>query len=244
LTFRHWVAAAGLAVLAVTTLFGVYRLVNARCFALTGPVICRFETVRPVVALSFDDGPTELGVRSVLPVLKAHGARATFYVVGSEVAARPHLVREIDAAGHDVGNHSFTHTRLLGRSAAFYDDEIARTQAVLREAGVAPVTFRPPFGDKLFGLPLAVARAGLQTVMWDVSDPATKEPEKYAREVVSAARPGSIILMHPMYPDNETARQALPAILEGLERKGLEVVSVEELLASAAPASTAPYGPS
>jgi len=238
-TLRLWPTAAVVAVLAVTMLFGVYRLVNARCFALTGPVTCRVHTVRPVVALSFDDGPTELGVRSVLPVLEAYGARATFYVVGSEAAERPHLVREIDAAGHEVGNHSFTHARLLGRSAAFYDDEIARTQAVLREAGVVPVTFRPPFGDKLFGLPLAVGRAGLKSVMWDVSDPGTSDPDQYAREVVSAARPGSIILMHPMYPDNQTARQALPAILEGLRRKGLEVVSVKELLAPADAVSSA-----
>jgi peptidoglycan/xylan/chitin deacetylase (PgdA/CDA1 family) len=233
-THRRWITAAGAVVLLLASLFGVHRLVNARCFALTGPVICRVETSRPLVALSFDDGPTELGVRAVLPVLQAHGARATFFVLGSQVTASPHLVREIIAAGHEIGNHSFTHTRMLGRSQAFYDDEIGRTQAVLRQVGIVPETFRPPFGDKLVGLPLAVARAGLQTIMWDVSDPGTSDPDVYADEVVSAARPGSIILMHPMQTQNETARQALPAILEGLRRKGLEAVSVQELLASTA----------
>ena len=74
-------------------------------------------------------------------------------------------------------------------------------------------------------------RAGLEMVTWDVEDPQTTDPARYAAEVVREARPGSIILIHAMYPANQTARDALPAILDGLKAKGLAVVTVRQLTA-------------
>jgi peptidoglycan/xylan/chitin deacetylase (PgdA/CDA1 family) len=121
----------------------------------------------------------------------------------------------------------------LGRSGRFYDAELERTQALLHAAGGASRLFRPPYGKKLVGLPLAAGRHGLTIVTWDVEDPTTADPEAFARKVVAQARPGSIILLHAMYPANDTARAALPRILEGLEAKGLGVVSVGALMASA-----------
>ena len=72
-------------------------------------------------------------------------------------------------------------------------------------------------------------------VMIDVEEPTTSDPAAYARDVVAAARPGSILLLHTMYRANQTARDALPLILEGLRAKGLRAVSVGELAASARP---------
>lgn len=230
---RVIVGLIAVALVSLASLYGLYRLINARCFALTGPAICRVQTEQPLVALTLDDGPTEQGVAAVLPVLDAYGARATFFMVGNEARVRPHLVAQVAAAGHEIGNHSMTHARLLLRPAAVYDAEIGGAQNALREAGgAAPVNFRPPYGDKLVGLPLAAKRAGLPVIMWDIADPETSDPAIYARQIVEAARPGSIILMHPMYPANETARQALPAMLEGLHAKGLRVVTVRELMAA------------
>lgn len=227
---RFFRMAAAAAVLLMALGYGAYRLVNARCLAIGTPAICRVDTDRPRVALSFDDGPTARGMDAVLPALDRHHARATFFLTGSVAQAHPDLARRILSAGHEIANHSYTHSRMIFRARAFYDEEIARTQAVLRSVGGSSDLFRPPYGEKLFGLPAAVKRHNLRMVMWDVEDPRTKDPEIYARRVVDAARPGSIILMHAMYAPNETARRALPRILDGLAAKGLEVVSISELL--------------
>jgi len=144
-------------------------------------------------------------------------------------------VQRIVADGHEIGNHSFNHHRMVYRSSEFYDDEIRRTDAVLQAAGAPkPTLFRPPFGKKLIGLPLAVDRNGKKMIMWDSGDPPDRVPEVYARKVLEQVRPGSIILIHPMYSANATERAALPLILEGLASRGLRMVTVSELLAAGA----------
>jgi len=230
---RLAIGVAAAILLGFAGLYGLYEVSKARCFTLTGSVVCRVETDRPVVALTFDDGPTERGLDAVLPVLEAHGARATFFLIGREAAARPDLVRRIVAAGHEVGDHSWSHQRMAFRPQGFYEDELRRTEAVLDAArGPGPRLFRPPYGKKLIGLPLAARHRGLTMVTWDVEDPATTDPALYADEIVARARPGSIILMHPMYGANGTARAALPRVLAGLKAKGLKVVPAGELVAT------------
>lgn len=219
------------ALLLLACAFGVFELSRARCFALGAPAVCRVSTTAPVVALTFDDGPTTTGLAAVLPELQRHGARATFFLIGRDAEKHPELVRTLLAAGHEVGNHSFSHVRMVGHSPAFYEAEVARTQTALAAAGAQPRFFRPPFGKKLIGLPRAVNHAGLVMVTWDVEDPPTTDPRAFASQVVAQAHPGAIILIHPMYPANRTARDALPMILDGLAARGLRVVSVGELLA-------------
>lgn len=218
---------------AVATVVALWQVSKARCFALVGPVTCRLETSRPEVALTFDDGPTPLGVDAILPLLEAHGARATFFMIGEEMARRPELVARLRAGGHELGNHSYSHRQMVGRTEAFYHRELTRTEALLVKAGPSSGLFRPPHGKKLIGLPLAVERHGLRMIMWDIEDPTTADPRKFADQVVASARPGSIILVHAMYPANNTGRRALPLILEGLGAKGLRVVTVGQLLADA-----------
>ena len=224
-----WGSAAILLVL-VGSAIALYFVSKARCFTLTGDIICRVETRRPMVALTFDDGPTEEGVSATLSELEKKGARATFFLIGTEVAERPHLVRRIAAAGHEIGNHSLTHKWMMGRSSAFYDREIAETHRLLVAAGAPPPRlFRPPYGKKLWGLPIAAERHGYRMVMIDVEEPVTDDPRAYADQLVREARPGSILLMHLMYRGNAVARDALPLVIDGLQKRGFQVVSVGEL---------------
>lgn len=228
--------AAVAAVLALTVggiAWGGFELSRSRCFTVGAPVICRVETSAPKVALSFDDGPTALGLDAVLPELERRGVKATFFLIGEQAEKRPDLVRRIADAGHEIGNHSYSHKRMALKSRRFYDREIERTQQALAKSGVTSTLFRPPYAKKLFGLPLAVRAHGLKMVTWDVEDPVTNDPRAFADEVVAEARAGSIILLHPMYQANETGRKALPQILDGLRAKGLSVVTVGELLAGA-----------
>jgi peptidoglycan/xylan/chitin deacetylase (PgdA/CDA1 family) len=222
-------AAVALLLAAAFTLFQISR---ARCFSLTGEAICRVETDAPIVALSFDDGPTPDGVAWATSVLRSAHAHATFFLIGAEIPGREALVRQLLAEGHEVGNHSFSHVRMVLHSASFYDEEIMRTDALLRGAGVpAPNLFRPPYGKKLIGLPAALARHDYRMILWDVEDPpGAATPQDYANAVVREARPGSIILMHIMYSGNRVAREALPLVVRGLEARGLRIVTVGELL--------------
>ena len=233
---RRWIAVllVGALIVAVAAIVAVREISSARCFVLTGEAVCRVESDAPLVALTFDDGPTSAGVESVLPILERHGARATFFLIGQEMERRPGLARRIAGAGHEIANHSYSHARMVGRSARSYDSEIARTAALLQAEGATGARlFRPPFGKKLYGLPRAAARNGHRLIMWDVEEPATSDHRRYAEAVLREVRPGSIILMHVMYRANAPARDALPLILAGLQARGLRAVTVSELLAAA-----------
>jgi len=107
------------------------------------------------------------------------------------------------------------------------------TDRLLREAGFeGDLQFRAPYGNKLFSLPWVLEQQGRANVQWDVEPgPETLTPQAMAQEIVDAAEPGSIILMHVMYDSRETSRAALPLIIEGLRAKGLQLVGLNDLLA-------------
>ena len=226
--------AMGLVVVALIVGIGAWRISKSRCYQLVGELTCRVETSEKIVALSFDDGPTPEGVDAVLATLESRKIKATFFLIGRRMEKWPGQARRLVAAGHELGNHSYSHTRMIGKWPSDYDSEIARTDRLLKAEGVAkPTLFRPPFGKRLIGLPLAVEQAGYRMVMWNVEDNAEKypDPKAYAADILARVKPGSIILMHPMYRHNQTARDALPLVLDGLKARGYGVVPVGELLA-------------
>jgi len=227
---RHWTA--GLVLLLLTLAVALFQVSRAACFQLVGTPLCRVQTSEKLVALTFDDGPTPLGVDSVLPVLRRYGVHATFFLIGQEIEARPGLARRLIDASHELGNHSYSHKRMWGLFPGHYEDEIRRTDALLRREGaVAPRFFRPPNGKKLTGLPIAVERTGYRTVTWDHEDPMTAaDARTFADATLARVRPGSIVVMHVMYRSGQVQRDALPLILEGLRAKGYRAVTVSELL--------------
>lgn len=236
LTRRFGLVLVALAFVSAGAMLILHRISNARCFALTGQSICRVNTDEKLVALTFDDGPTERGVGAALSQLQALGAKGTFFLIGQEASERPHLVRRIVEAGHEVANHSMSHRMLVGRPAGLYDREIGGTHAALVRAGAPPPKlFRPPYGKKLWGLPMAVERSGYRMIMIDVEEPQTTDAQAYADAILDGARPGSILLMHLMYRSNGTARDALPLVIKGLQARGFRLVTVSELLASGRP---------
>jgi peptidoglycan-N-acetylglucosamine deacetylase len=205
-----------LAIIGATTLLaaaGVWKLHNARGFQLAGELVHRVDTEERVVALTFDDGPSEY-VHHILPVLREHGARATFYVIGEALEAHPEAARKVLEEGHELGNHSYSHRRMVLKPRSFIRAEVERTDSlILRVGHRGPITFRPPYGKKLLGLPFYLARTGRTTVMWDVEPDNTDDDARPAGEIVRHAlervRPGSIVLLHPWYESRETTRQAL-----------------------------------
>lgn len=217
---------------------GVYKLTKSRDFQLAGDLVSRVETADKVVALTFDDGPVPTHTESTLATLKDHNARATFYLTGEDSSKNSSQVTEIAQAGHEIGNHTYTHPRLYFMSRARIAEEIERTDAAIRSAGYeGPITFRPPGCKRLLTTPLYLASTGRTTVTWDLEPDSIAgiqdDADAIARYVLKNVRPGSIVLMHVMYDSREPSRRALPRILDGLSAQGYRFVTVSELRQSA-----------
>ena len=234
--------ATGLRLLALTAgvllavaLAGLYQLARSRTVQVLGDLVARVETEQRVVALTFDDGPTREAIDDVLRDLGARGVRATFFVNGSSLADAPELGPRLVAAGHELGNHTYTHARMVFRSPAFIRAEVERTDELIRAAGQhGEVFFRPPFCWKLLGLPWYLWRNGRTTVTWDVepdSPPFGGDVEGIVSEGARRVRPGSIILLHVWYPGREPSRAAVPILIDRLRAQGYRFVTVRELLA-------------
>lgn len=187
---------------------------------------------RARVAFTFDDGPGRL-TEEVLEVLRSHGARATFNVLGDRVAGRERLLRRTIQEGHEVGNHAMHHER-LGHRPLTALRSIARTGALVQAAtGVRPRVFRPPYGSASRGVVLAARVAGCVTVTWDVDPRDYEEPtaQEIAARTTAGLRPGSIVLLHDDRRALRPTVVALDACLAEAVRRGLQPVTCSELLA-------------
>ncbi len=227
-------AVVGLTIV-VAALWGLWRVSDLRGWQAFGTIVARVETDEKVVALTFDDGPTPAGADSILPLLHSLGVRATFFVNGNSLAERPDVARRFVAAGHELGNHTGSHPRMLLKSQAAIRREVEPTDSMIRIAGhTGPIHFRPPYGKKLFGLPWYLHRTGRTTVTWDVEPESFPEVDgdagRIAAHVLERARPGSIILLHVMYPSRAESRRAVPAIVHGLRQRGYRFVTISKLM--------------
>ena len=224
----------GLAVI-VAVLVGLRTLARARTYQLFGEIIARVDTRDSVVALTFDDGPVAAVADSVMEVLRARNVHATFFVTGMDLAAAPELGRRLVAAGHELGNHTFTHRRMVFVSPGTIRRELEPTDSLIRAAGeTRTIRFRPPYGYKLAGLPYALWRSKRTTVTWDVEPESYPDvaatPEGIVAHVLERTRPGSIILLHPWYPSRATTRAALPTLVDSLQARGYRLTTVGALL--------------
>lgn len=214
--------------------FGAFQMMRSRNFMLFGKIVSRVETDEKVVALTFDDGPTDK-TPEVLAALDRAGIKATFFLTGREIETEPDAAASIVAAGHQIGNHSYSHQRFVLKSLPFIRDEIERTDALIRQAGYEGEIFvRPPYGKKLVLLPWYLHRTGRTAVTWDVepdSDPEVAEDsESIIAHVVENVQPGSIILMHVMYDSRAESLKAIEGIVSALREMGYEFKTVSELM--------------
>ncbi|MCP2343723.1 polysaccharide deacetylase family protein [Actinomadura rupiterrae] len=180
------------------------------------------------IALTFDDGPVS-GTDKLLKILAKRHVRATFFLVGQNAKAHPDLVRKELAAGHEVGNHSYTHADLTRLSSAGIKSEITKTQTAIRKAsGFTPHLLRPPYGSTNSRVAAVTKRLGMPQIIWAVDplDWRDRNSATVERRVIKAARPGYIVLMHDIHP---TTVNAVPTILSRLAAKGYVFVTVSEL---------------
>ncbi|MEV0105959.1 polysaccharide deacetylase family protein [Nocardia sp. NPDC050799] len=229
---RRWTAGAAIALAAVLMVgAGGYFLMNSRTYQLAGRLVDRVETSEKVVALTLDDGPSERAPE-VLELLATAGIPATFYLNGRDLVARPELGRAIVAAGHEMGNHTYNHRRMVLVSSGTVADEVEGTDTEIRAAGYqGDITFRPPYGKKLWTLPKYLADHDRTTVTWDVEpEDGNTATEDIVDAAVDQVRPGSIILLHTMYAAGAASRAAIVPIAAKLHAQGYRFVTVSELL--------------
>ncbi|WP_296073815.1 polysaccharide deacetylase family protein [uncultured Agrobacterium sp.] len=230
--FGVWIIAALVVVLSV---FGLFQLSKARGYQLFGTIVPRVETSAPLVALTLDDGPTLRYTRDVLNLLDEKKVKATFFLTGKEIEETPALAADIVRRGHQVANHSFSHSNMSLMGLAKVRDEIETTDRAIRAAGYqGEIYFRPPYGKKLFTLPWYLSQTGRTSITWDVEPESypdiAEDPDAIAEYVIKNAKSGSIILLHVMYRSREASRQALPKIIDGVRSRGFQFVTVSELM--------------
>jgi len=202
------------------------------------------------IAMTFDDGPHPTLTPKLLDLLAAHHIKATFFVIGQNVAEYPEIVERAAREGHEIGNHSWAHPKLGKMSDDAVRRDLSRTDdAIKRVIGARPTLLRPPYGSITSRQKNWIHEEfGYRIILWDVDPLDWKRPGPMTvcNRIVKETRPGSIVLSHDIHPGTI---EAMPATLDQLETKGFKFVTVSELIGMAKPetprpASTArPYVP-
>jgi peptidoglycan/xylan/chitin deacetylase (PgdA/CDA1 family) len=186
------------------------------------------------VALSFDDGPWPVQTERVLQILKRFHVKATFFMIGEQVTQYPTIVHEVADAGMTIGNHTWDHPTNPGLDSLaphHVETEISQTNAALEQVGVHPSLMRPPGGQYDGSVVQEVRRQGLRLVTWSV-DPSdwidSRTKKQILHLVLSHVQPGSIVLMHDGGGDQSATIAALPDIIKGIRKMGLDLVTIPE----------------
>src|SRR5437773_10640725 len=185
----------------------------------------------PYIAITFDDGPSATLTPKLLDILAAHHIKATFFVIGENVAEHPDIVARAAREGHEIGNHSWSHPNFAKMSDQGVRSQLQRTDDAIKSAtGMRPMLLRPPYGS-------ITAREkrwirdefGYQIIFWDVDPYDWKRPGPAVvrNRILKETQPGSIVLSHDIRPGTIEAR---PATLDALEVKGFKFVTVSELI--------------
>ena len=226
------VAAAVLALLAVA--WATFTP-NARLF---GRVVGTGTTPEPLVAITFDDGPSPEWTPAVLDALRDAGARATFFALGRQVRAHPDLARRIVAEGHELASHGDDHSLLVFAGPRAIAHQFRAAEDSLREAvdGAASKLFRPPHGFRNPFVSAIAGQAGYRVVGWtgSIFDTARPGVDTIVQRCRDLLKPGAILLLHDgdgsgNHGDRSQTVAALPRILADARERGLEPVTVSRL---------------
>ena len=186
---------------------------------------------RPMIALTFDDGPAAPDNR-ILAALEAVGGRATFFMVGQNVKGHPDIIRRMMADGCELGNHSWSHPQLNKLSAGEVRSQINRTNdAIAAVAGHGATVMRCPYGATGGSVKSVLGDMGYASILWsiDTLDWKTRNASSTVSSVLNNVKDGDIILMHSLY--GATA-EAVETMVPELVRRGYQLVTVSELAAA------------
>jgi peptidoglycan-N-acetylglucosamine deacetylase len=234
----------GLGVLALA--LAIVAIAAWSCFSPNtsnfGPVITGRGVQARMMALTFDDGPSDDVTPRILDALAERRARATFFVLGRQVEAHPEVAARILSEGHELASHGYDHSILTFTGTAGVREQLRRTEEALAriDADPPPRLFRAPHGFRNPFVSRAAQRAGYRIVGWTkgVWDTAAPGVETIVRRSVEGFRPGAVLLLHDADGsgaggDRSQTAEAVPPIVDAAAEQGYELVTVSELAARA-----------
>ncbi|MDD3580004.1 MAG: polysaccharide deacetylase family protein [Desulfobacca sp.] len=201
------------------------------------PIYRHGDESRPVVALTFDDGPSSRFTPQILALLKNYQIHATFFLLGRHARRYPQVVQALAAQGHEIGNHTYSHLRLAKVNQATLAREMDQTEAVLGQLGARlNGLFRPPYSELSQAAVGYLKRTGRKIILWNVDSgdwrgyPATT----IVARVLNNLKNGAIVVLHDNNEYDNANRQptvdALRLLLPQMQKKGFRCLTVSELL--------------
>jgi peptidoglycan/xylan/chitin deacetylase (PgdA/CDA1 family) len=190
----------------------------------------------PYIAMTFDDGPSATLTPKLLDLLAARHIKATFFVIGENVAEHPEIVARAAREGHEIGNHSWSHPNFGKMSDESVRRQLQQTDDAIKSAtGKRPTLMRPPYGSITTREKRWIHdEFGYDIILWDVDPYDWKRPGPAVvrNRIIKETRPGSIVLSHDIHPGTI---EAMPSTFDELEAKGFKFVTVSELIRMATP---------
>jgi len=192
---------------------------------------CYADIAEKEIALSFDDGPNREYTPQVLSILAQHDASATFFVIGKNIQGNESILKQIDAHGHSIGNHSYTHSFFMDfKNLQGFKDELNQTaESVFNVIGKRMKLFRPPYGVTTPNLAKASNGLDYSIIGWNIRslDTTADSAQTITRRVQTQIKPGAIILFHDT---SDKTIQVLKQTLDFAKENNYKIVSVERLL--------------
>lgn len=226
----------GMPVYVYLLLFIVYSLIVFRgcCYIGSGffiKTLCKADTDKKEIAISFDDGPATGYTKEILEVLKRENVKATFFCIGKRIAGNEEILKQVYAEEHLIGNHSYSHhfwfdmfsAKKMKADLAQMDEEVQRV------IGIKPKLFRPPYGVTNPNVKKAIINGGYTSIGWSVRsmDTVIKQEEKLLAKINRAIVPGAVFLFHDT---SKTTLDVLPAFIQEVKKRGYRVSPLDKLL--------------
>ncbi len=228
-------------VFSLALIFAGFSMYVNHGFGYQGDIIRRVITNEPLIAITFDDGPSPEFTPKILDILKGYNVQASFFVVGKHVKEYPEIVLRMYNEGHDIGNHTYDHINVPTTPAPVLSSQLMATNIeVMKVTGEHPLYVRPARGMYDARFRRLVELMGMQTVLWSLSSQdwrGSMSPEQMINRLLSRVTPGDIILFHDsgsVLGGEGASRQrtvdALPRIIEELHARGLRIAPLSRLL--------------
>jgi peptidoglycan/xylan/chitin deacetylase (PgdA/CDA1 family) len=195
-------------------------------------IVCKATTDKKEIAISFDDGPAENYTKEILAILKTEQVKATFFCIGNRIVGNENILKQIDADGHIIGNHSFSHRFWFDMySAKKMQEDLKQMDIEMERAtGLKPKLFRPPYGVTNPNLAKAIKNGGYTPVGWSVRsmDTVIKDGKKLLAEINEGIKPGAVFLFHDT---SKTTLEVLPEFIQEVKKRGYNIIPLDKLLA-------------
>jgi polysaccharide deacetylase family sporulation protein PdaB len=226
------VCACALALAAIIAVNTTFTAITTASSNRVIPIYCVDRGEEKICSISFDAAWGDEQTNTLLDTLDKYKVKSTFFLVGDWVDKYPDAVKEIAKRGHDIGSHSDTHPHMTQLSESKMTEELKLSQEKITAITGKPTTlFRPPYGDYNNAVVNAVKAQNMYCVQWDVDtlDWMDPSPSQMVQTVQKKLKPGSIILMHN---GAKNAPEALPMILEYIQKQGYKLVPISQLIPS------------